>query len=68
MKISARNQLTGTVTSITEGQAIANVVLDIAGQRIVASITTEAVKDLGLTTGSSVVAVVKASDVMLAID
>ena len=48
MKISARNQLAGTVKRITEGTAIANVELDVGGQRIVASITVEAVHELGL--------------------
>jgi molybdopterin-binding protein len=66
MKISARNQLRGTVQSITRGEAIANVAVDVAGQRIVASITVEAVEDLGLSEGSEVTAVIKASDVMLA--
>jgi molybdopterin-binding protein len=66
MKISARNQLQGTVQSITRGEAIANVALDVAGQRLVASITVEAVEDLGLSEGSQVTAVIKASDVMLA--
>jgi molybdopterin-binding protein len=66
MKISARNQLQGTVQSITRGEAIANVVLVVAGQRLVASITVEAVEDLGLSEGSRVTAIVKASDVMLA--
>ena len=68
MKISARNQLRGTVQSITRGEAIANVAVDVAGQRLVASITVEAVEDLGLAEGSEVTAVVKASDVMLATD
>jgi molybdopterin-binding protein len=66
VKISARNQVPGTVESITRGEAIANVVLDVAGQRLVASITVEAVEDLGLSQGSEVTAIVKASDVMLA--
>jgi molybdopterin-binding protein len=66
MKISARNQLRGTVQSITRGEAIANVALDVAGQRLVASITVEAVEDLGLSEGSEVTAVIKASDVMIA--
>jgi molybdopterin-binding protein len=66
VKISARNQLRGTVQSITRGEAIANVALDVAGQRLVASITVEAVEDLGLSEGSEVTAVIKASDVMLA--
>lgn len=66
MKLSARNQLSGTVTSINRGEAIANVVLDVAGQRLVASITVEAVNDLGLSEGSQATAVIKASDVILA--
>jgi len=66
MKLSARNQLRGTVSGITRGQAIANVELDVSGQRVVSSITVEAVDDLGLAEGSEVIAVVKASDVILA--
>ena len=68
MKISARNQLPAKVVAITSGEAIANVELDANGQRIVSSITVEAVRELGLSEGSEVVAVVKASDVMIAID
>jgi molybdopterin-binding protein len=56
------------VTSINKGEAIANVVLDVAGQRLVASITVEAVAELGLAEGTQVTAIVKASDVMIAID
>ncbi len=66
MKLSARNQLTGTVSSINRGEAIANVVLDVGGQRLVASITVEAVEELGLSEGSEVTAVIKASDVIIA--
>lgn len=68
MRISARNQLRGTVRSINEGAAIANVELDVAGQRLVASITVEALRELGLADGSDVTAIIKASDVMLAVD
>ena len=68
MKLSARNQLAGTVTEIRRGEAIANVVLDVAGQRLVASITVEAVDELGLAPGTSVTAIVKASDVIIATD
>jgi molybdopterin-binding protein len=68
MKLSARNQLQGTVTGINRGEAIANVALDIAGQRLVASITVEAVDELGIAPGSEVTVIVKASDVMLAVD
>jgi molybdopterin-binding protein len=66
--LSARNQLAGTVTEIRRGEAIANVILDVAGQRLVASVTVEAVDELGLTEGSSVTAIVKASDVIIATD
>ena len=66
MKLSARNQLPATITSIDEGAAIANVALDVGGHRVVASITVEAVRELGLAEGASVTAVIKASDVMIA--
>ena len=68
MKLSARNQLSGTVQSINQGAAIANVVLDVGGQRLVASITVEAVQELGLSAGSQVTAIIKASDVIVATD
>lgn len=68
MRLSARNQLRGTVSEIRRGEAIANVVLDVAGQRLVASITVEAVEELGLSEGSEVTAVIKASDVIVAVE
>jgi molybdopterin-binding protein len=68
MKISARNQLRGTVRGIRRGEAIANVELDVAGNRLVASITTEAVDELAISEGDEITAVIKASDVMLATD
>jgi molybdopterin-binding protein len=68
VKLSARNQLTGTVSEIRRGEAIANVVLEVAGQRLVASITVEAVEELGLSEGGQVTAVIKASDVIIATD
>jgi molybdopterin-binding protein len=67
MKISARNQLAGRVVAINRGTAIANVELDVAGQRLIASITVEAVDELGLQPGGDVTAVIKASDVILAV-
>ncbi len=66
MKLSARNQLNGTVSEISRGEAIANVVIDVGGQRLVASITVEAVDELELAEGSPVTAIVKASDVIVA--
>jgi molybdopterin-binding protein len=66
MKLSARNQIPARVTRITSGQATANVELDANGVRLVASITVEAVRELGLSEGSSVTAIIKASEVILA--
>ena len=66
MPLSARNQIPATITAINAGEAIANVVLDANGTRLVASITVEAVRELGLAEGSQVTAVIKASDVILA--
>ncbi|MGH3201586.1 MAG: TOBE domain-containing protein [Streptosporangiaceae bacterium] len=66
MQLSARNQIPATVTSINTGEAIANVEFEAGGARLVASITVEAVKQLGLTEGSQVIAIIKASDVILA--
>lgn len=66
MRLSARNQIPARVTGITEGEAIANIELDANGVRLVASITVEAVRDLGLAEGTEVTAVIKASEVILA--
>jgi molybdopterin-binding protein len=66
VKLSARNKLAGTVSQIHRGEAIANVAVDVSGQRLVASITVEAVDELGLAEGSNVTVIVKASDVILA--
>jgi molybdopterin-binding protein len=68
MKVSARNQIQARVVKITSGEAIANVELDAGGQRLVASVTVEAVSELGLSEGSEVTALIKASDVLLATD
>src|SRR5580698_1059644 len=62
MRLSARNKIPARVTSITSGEATANVELDAGGVRLVASITTEAAAELGLAEGMEVVAIVKASD------
>lgn len=66
MKLSARNQLAGTIQEIRRGEVTAIVVIDVAGQRLVSSVTLEAVDELGLTEGGTVTAVIKASDVILA--
>jgi molybdopterin-binding protein len=68
MKLSARNRLRGRVTRIISTEVISTVELDVAGQRVVATITTEAVRQLGLSEGQEATAIVKASDVMIAVD
>ena len=68
MQLSARNQIPARVTGIQFGEAIANVELEANGVRLVASITVEAVKQLGLADGTDVTAVIKASDVIVATD
>jgi molybdopterin-binding protein len=67
MQLSARNQIRATVTGVTSGEATANVVLDANGVRLVASITVEAARELGLAEGREVIAVIKASDVIVAV-
>ncbi len=68
MKISARNQLKGKIVEITKGATTAHVRIDIGGAIVTSSITNAAVDDLGLVVGKEAYAVVKASDVMIAID
>ena len=67
MKLSARNQIKGTVVEVIKGQTTAHVGIDIGnGVKVTASITNEAVDDLGLKVGDAAIAVIKASDVMVA--
>ena len=69
MKLSARNQIMGKIVEVKKGATTAHVRLEIApGQIITASITNEAVDDLDLKAGAEAIAVIKASDVMIAID
>lgn len=66
MKISARNQLPGRVVAITPGAVNGTVKVDIGGGlTVTASITKEAIADLGLAEGDAVTAFVKASDVLI---
>lgn len=67
MKLSARNQIEGKAAEVKKGQTTAHVRIDIGnGVTITASITNEAVDELGLKAGDKVIAVIKASDVMVA--
>ncbi len=66
MKLSARNQLKGTAIEVRKGMTTAHVRIDIGGGRVItSSITNEAVDELALKVGDEVIAVIKASDVMV---
>lgn len=68
MKISARNALPGKIVSIVKGATTAHVVIDVAGIKVTASITNEAVDDLALKVGGAATAIIKSSDVIVAVD
>jgi molybdopterin-binding protein len=69
MRLSARNQLPGTITAIDEGAVTTTLKVRLEGGAIVtSSITKEAADELGLEVGKSVLVVVKASDVMIAVE
>lgn len=69
MRLSARNQLNGTVVSVRKGVVTAEVIVRIAGgAEIVSVITLESAKGFGLKKGSKVKAIVKSTDVMIAVD
>ncbi|WP_329341518.1 TOBE domain-containing protein [Streptomyces sp. NBC_00663] len=67
MTLSIRNQLPGTVTTITTGEVMATIGIRLTGgQNLTAAITKESVTDLGLTEGSAVRALIKSTEVALA--
>ena len=69
MRISARNQLKGKIVGLTKGATTAHVRIEINGGVVItASITNEAVEELGLKVGASASAIIKASDVMVAVE
>jgi molybdopterin-binding protein len=69
MKISARNQLKGTVTEVKLGVVTAEVVLQLdGGQQITSVITVDAAQSLDLKAGDQVVAIIKATEVMIGKD
>lgn len=68
MKLSARNQLKGTVVEIVKAATTAHVRIDIGGAILTASITNEAIDELKLTNGQPAIAVIKATDVLVGVE
>ena len=69
MRLSARNQIKGTILAIVKGATTSHVTVEIAGgQKFVASITNEAVEELGLQNGKAATVAIKASDVMIGVE
>jgi molybdopterin-binding protein len=69
MKLSTRNQLAGTVTEVTAGEAMAVVKVALeGGELITSSITREAAEDLGLESGKKVVVLIKSTEVGIGVE
>jgi molybdopterin-binding protein len=69
MRISARNQIRGKIVKVKKGATTAHIRIEVAaGLTITSSITNEAVDELGLKVGDQASAIIKASDVMVAVD
>jgi molybdopterin-binding protein len=67
VETSARNQLAGTVKSVSLGAVMAEVEVDVNGATVVAAITKESAERLGLAEGKAIVAIIKATDVMIGV-
>ncbi len=65
MKLSARNQFQGQVVRVTEGQAMAEVVVKVGNLEVVSAITEGSVKSMGIKVGDAVTVAVKATDVIV---
>jgi molybdopterin-binding protein len=68
VKLSARNRLKGKIVDVKKGATTSHVRIDVSGTIVTASITNEAVDELGLKSGQTAYAIVKASDVMVGVD
>lgn len=68
MKLSARNQLKGKIVSVKLGTTTAHVKINVGGTIVTAAITNNSAKELKLAKGKTAYAVIKASDVMVAVD
>ncbi|MFG1402717.1 TOBE domain-containing protein [Xanthobacter sediminis] len=67
MKVSARNALSGTIVALKKGTTTSHVVIDVNGLKVTASITNESAEDLGLKVGGTATAIIKSSDVIIAV-
>ncbi len=65
MEISARNQLSGRVTAISLGNVMAEVRIQVGQHEVVSAITRSSVERLGIRVGDEVVAIIKATEVMI---
>jgi molybdopterin-binding protein len=65
MRLSTRNRLPGTITEVVKGEAAARVSMQVGDNHMVALITRESANELGLEPGNEVMALVKATDVMI---
>jgi molybdopterin-binding protein len=69
VRLSARNQLTGTVAAIKVGSVMTVVTVDLdGGQQVTSSVTKEAIEELGLTVGMPVTTIIKSTEVMLGVE
>jgi molybdopterin-binding protein len=69
MRLSTRNQLTGTVTAVEPGSVMTVVTVELnGGQQVTSSITKEAAQELGLAAGTSVTVLIKSTEVTLAVE
>jgi molybdopterin-binding protein len=68
MPLSARNQFKGKVVSVKNGAVMSEVVIDIGGHKIVSLISTSSARRLKLKKGSTAVAVIKATEVIIYTD
>ncbi|MEV6781286.1 TOBE domain-containing protein [Streptomyces sp. NPDC051098] len=64
--LSIRNKLPASITHISEGESMVSVSLDMHGATMTAAVTRSAAKDLGITAGDDVIALIKATDLSLA--
>ena len=68
MKLSARNQLNGTVSNVELGAVMAEVTVDVNGQQIVSAITRASAERLGLAEGQPVTVFIKATEVLIGVE